>query len=88
MGGKKCPTIENEPRTAEGWQVWRLVFRLMGQARRAGMDGQMSGLDFGAAFQVADALGVERRVVAELMPYAEDGIVTALAKRAADRAED
>lgn len=61
---------------------------MMGQVRRAGMDGQIAGLDMVAAFQMGDALGVERRIVAELLPYAEDGIVTALAKRAEDRAAD
>lgn len=47
----------------------------MGQLRVAGMGGVILGIDMNAAFATAEALGVDRRAVAELLPAIEAGLV-------------
>lgn len=58
-------------------QVWDLVSRLQGQLRIAssGLGGAVVGIDMNAAFTLAEALGVDRRAVAELLPVIEAGLV-------------
>lgn len=54
-GGEMCPQIRNEPQTPEGQSCWRLVTRSSGLWARAGMDGRISGLDYGAALKAFEA---------------------------------
>ena len=64
-----CPQILNAPRTLEGWQVWDLAGRLGGQIRA--VPGVVLGWDMTAALAMAEALGVDRRAAAELLPVIE-----------------
>lgn len=51
--------------------------------------GGVIGLDQPALLQLAEALGYDRRAAALLLPYAEAGMVSALAeKRAGERTRD
>ena len=59
----------NQPLTVEGWQVWDLVSRLGGQLRVA--PGAVVGWDMGAALAMAQALGVNTLIAAELLPEIE-----------------
>ena len=67
----------------EGQQVWDLLQRCAGQLRLGGMGG-VAGVDFTAALEMADALGIDRGVVALMLPKAERGLVAALNKRQND----
>ena len=59
----------NQPLSFEGWQVWDLVGRLGGQLRVA--PGAVLGWDMGAALAMAQALGVNTLIAAELLPEIE-----------------
>jgi hypothetical protein len=59
----------NQPLSVEGWQVWDLVGRLGGQLRVA--PGAVLGWDMGAALAMAQALGVNTLIAAELLPEIE-----------------
>lgn len=59
----------NAPRTYEGWQVWDLAGRLGGQIRA--IPGVVLGWDMSAALAMADALGIDPRAAAELLPVLE-----------------
>jgi hypothetical protein len=59
----------NQPLTHDGWQVWDLVGRLGGQMRVAGK--AVIGWDMGSALALADALGLNPMVAAELLPELE-----------------
>lgn len=59
----------NRPGSVEGWQVWDLALRLGGQVRAA--QGAVLGWDLGAALALAEALGVNRLIAAELLPEIE-----------------
>ena len=66
----------NAPRTLEGWQVWDLAGRLGGQIRA--VPGVVLGWDMTAALTMAEALGVDRRAAAELLPVLEAVMVRRL----------
>ena len=57
-------------------QVWDLVWRLFGQLRVT--MGGVTGLDLGVALAMADALGINRLVVAEWLPAIEQRMVRTL----------
>ena len=59
----------NQPLSVEGWQVWDLVGRLGGQLRVA--PGAVLGWDMGAALAMAQALGINTLIAAELLPEIE-----------------
>ena len=59
----------NAPRTYEGWQVWDLAGRLGGQIRA--VPGVVLGWDMSAALAMAEALGIDPRTAAELLPVLE-----------------
>lgn len=63
-------------------QVWDLVWRLFGQLRVT--MGGVSGVDLGAALAMADALGINRLVVAEWLPAIEQRVVKAMNDRRGD----
>lgn len=63
-------------------QVWDLVWRLFGQLRVT--MGGVSGVDLGAALAMADALGINRLVVAEWLPAIEQRVVKAMNDRNKD----
>jgi hypothetical protein len=66
----------NQPLSVEGWQVWDLVGRLGGQLRVA--PGAVLGWDMGAALAMAQALGVNTLIAAELLPEIEAVMVRKL----------
>ena len=59
----------NLPLSHDGWQVWDLVCRLGGQMRVAGK--AVIGWDITAAMALAQALGLNPMVAAELLPELE-----------------
>ena len=71
--------MENEPLTEAGWQAGDVLLRCSGQIRA--VPGAALGLDFGAAFAVAAALGYDAIALAELLPAGEAGMVAALNTR-------
>ena len=72
----------NHPETPEGWQVWDLVGRLGGQLRV--LPGAVIGWDMGAALAMAQALGVNNLIVAELLPEIEAVMVRRSNERIGD----
>ena len=60
----------------EGWQVWDLVGRLGGQLRV--IPGAVLGWDMGAAIAMAQALGIDTLITAELLPEIEAVMVRKL----------
>ena len=71
-----CPARLNRPHTQDGWQVWDLVGRLGGQLRV--IPGAVLGWDMGAALALAQALGVDTLITAELLPEIEAVMVRKL----------
>ncbi|TCO67882.1 hypothetical protein EV655_1392 [Rhodovulum euryhalinum] len=71
-----CPARLNQPQTVEGWQVWDLTQRLGGQLRIA--PGAIIGWDMGTALSLAQALGVNTPIAAELLPEIEAVMVRKL----------
>lgn len=69
----------NRPETFEGWQVWDLAGRLGGQLRA--IPGAVLGWDMGAALAMAQALGIDALVAAELLPEIEAVMVRKLNER-------
>ena len=59
----------NQPLSLDGWQVWDLIGRLGGQMRVAGK--AVLGWDISAAMALAQALGLNPMLVAELLPEME-----------------
>lgn len=55
-GGEICPLRQFAPRTVEGDRAWE-VSLTPGLWQRAGMEGAVTGLDYGAALLAAEALG-------------------------------
>ena len=80
MNGRLCPYAEHEPQTQEGWQAWDLVVDCQGQLRSAGMGG-VAGLDLPATLEMAQLRGYDRRMMAQLLPGCEAGIVSGCAMR-------
>lgn len=77
----------NQPETPEGWQVWDLAQRLMGQLRVAsGADGTVVlGWDMTAALAMAQALGVAPLIAAECLPVIEAVMVRKVNEQSAAR---
>jgi hypothetical protein len=71
-----CPARLNRPQTEDGWQVWDLVGRLGGQLRV--IPGAVLGWDMGAALAMAQALGIDTLIAAELLPEIEAVMVRKL----------
>ncbi|WP_454283775.1 DUF7697 family protein [Roseovarius sp. MBR-38] len=71
-----CPARLNRPHSFDGWQVWDLVGRLGGQLRVT--PGAVLGWDMGAALALAEALGVDPLIAAELLPGIEAVMVRKL----------
>ncbi len=71
-----CPARLNRPETPEGWQVWDLVGRLGGQLRV--LPGAVIGWDMGAALALANGLGIDALIAAELLPEIEAVMVRKL----------
>ena len=64
-----CPADLHRPRTFEAWQVWELAQSLRGQFRA--IPGGVVGWDMTAALAMAEALGLNRLIAAELLPLIE-----------------
>ncbi|MFZ1415339.1 MAG: hypothetical protein WAS73_12285 [Defluviicoccus sp.] len=79
--GRLCPYIEHEPITDAGWQAWDVITRCSGQLRLAPQAGIVIGIDMSAALVLGAALGHDVHALAELLPAAEAGLVTALNAR-------
>ena len=78
----ECPARLNRPRTHDGWQVWDLVGRLGGQLRV--IPGAVLGWDMGAALTLAQALGIDTLITAELLPEIEAVMVRKLTEQIGD----
>lgn len=65
----ECPYTVNRPQTVQGLQVWDLVVRMQRQLRVS--MGGIVGFDMTTAFAMADALGIDAVVVAEILPAVE-----------------
>ena len=72
----------NQPVSHDGWQVWDLVGRLSGQMRFAGK--AVIGWDMNAALSLAQALGLNPMVVAELLPDLEAVMVRRINEKIGD----
>jgi hypothetical protein len=77
--GSRCAYVEHQPRSDGGWQAWDVLLRCSGQIRV--IPGAVIGIDFGAAFAVAAALGYDTIALAELLPAGEAGMIAALNER-------
>lgn len=66
----------NAPKTVEGAAVWELFQSMTGQVRVS--RGLVIGVEMGTAFQIADALGVNKFALAELFPRIEAVIVRSM----------
>ena len=76
----------NQPLSFEGWQVWDLVGRLGGQLRVA--PGAVLGWDMGAALAMAQALGINTLIAAELLPEIEAVMVRKVNEQLGERQTD
>ena len=74
----------NAPRSLEGAAVWRLTGLLDGQIRV--IPGAVVGFDLTAALAAADAMGIDRAAVVELLPVIEARMVAALNRQIASDA--
>jgi len=83
VDGRHCPYVEHAPLTDASWQAWDVLTRCAGQLRLAPTGAAVIGLDLAAAIALATALAYDVRSVAELLPAAEAGLVTALNERLA-----
>ena len=72
----------NRPKTEDGWQIWDLVGRLGGQLRL--IPGAVLGWDMGAALAMANALGIDPLIAAELLPEIEAVMVRKLNEQIGD----
>lgn len=72
----------NRPKTEDGWQIWDLVGRLGGQLRV--IPGAVLGWDMGAALAMANALGIDALIAAELLPEIEAVMVRKLNEQIGD----
>ena len=72
----------NKPLTLDGWQVWDLIGRLGGQMRVEGK--AVLGWDMGSALALAQALGLNPMVVAELLPELEAVMVRRINEKIGD----
>jgi hypothetical protein len=79
-----CPARRNRPQTEDGWQVWDLVGRLGGQLRV--IPGAVLGWDMGAALAMAQAVGIDALIAAELLPEIEAVMVRKLNEQMAEPA--
>jgi hypothetical protein len=75
--GRLCPYRETALVSLEGWQAWDVASKCAGQLRILPTGG-MAGIDFAAAFACGQALGYDLTALAELLPAAEAGMVTAI----------
>lgn len=80
---RRCPYVEHEPLTDAGWAAWDVLARCAGQLRLAPNGTAVIGFDLTAAIALATALGYDVCSVAELLPAAEAGLITALNDRLA-----
>ena len=71
--------MEHQPHSDGGWQAWDVLLRCSGQIRV--IPGAVIGIDFGAAFAVAAALGYDTIALAELLPAGEAGMISAINER-------
>ncbi|MDD3183407.1 MAG: hypothetical protein PHD48_11485 [Alphaproteobacteria bacterium] len=60
----------------EGWQAWDVALRCAGQLRMTQF--VVLGLDIGAAIKMGEALGYDATALAELLPFCESGMVSAI----------
>jgi hypothetical protein len=73
--------LEREPLTDAGWQTWDVILRCTGQLRLVPNAAIVIGIDLAAALSIGAALGHDVYALAELLPAAEAGLVTALNAR-------
>jgi len=65
--------------TEAGWQAWELLAGSIGTIR-LGPRGGITGLDLPALLIQAEALGYDQPLLAQLLPFAERGMVAGSAK--------
>ena len=67
--------------TDAGWQAWDVLTRFAGQLRVVGSS--VIGLDLTPMLGIGEALGHDRRALAELLPAGEAGLLAALNQQTA-----
>jgi len=67
--------------TDAGWQAWDVLTRCAGQLRVVGSS--VIGLDLTPMLGIGEALGHDRRALAELLPAGEAGLLAALNQQTA-----
>lgn len=81
-GGARCPRFENAPQSELGIAALA-ISRRMGVWKRAGMGGQITGIDYGACLDLAQADGVaDQGGLVRCLAAIEAGAAEALAEKA------
>lgn len=81
--GDRCPRMANAPQTAPGMEAIA-ASRHAGAWRRAGMGGELTGLDYSACLEIARAAGmVDEGAFIRCLQAIEAGALEAKAERAA-----
>ena len=75
--GQRCPYREHALISRQEHEAWGVLLACQGQLRLA-PNGQVIGIDMGAALKFGDARGYDLAVLSELLPAAEAGLVAAL----------
>ena len=62
--------------------MWAFFEQNRNAVRHGGMDGTIVGLDYVQLFALGDAYGLPKRILAELLPACEAGMLAGLAEEA------
>lgn len=77
--GRLCPEKDHAPHTADGSLALQICFA-PGSARRAGLSGALTGIDYMAALAIAPG-ACDHDTLKELLLQAEAGLIEGLAER-------
>lgn len=78
MNGQRCPYVASFPATDAAAAVWSHILACQSQLR-TGMAG-IVGFDFPAILQMGAGTGIDRGILALMLPYADAGLRLGLAK--------
>jgi hypothetical protein len=76
----RCPYVENEPQSEDGWAAWDILCAGYTQLRTSGMGGVI-GLDMPALIDLARLRGYDAEIHSRLLPDAEQGLLSAISER-------